>query len=55
MRGRVGNKALPKLEKDLEFEVKSNKEYEIELIINTMVYGQWKNNNQMPSFYYLVL
>ncbi len=37
-RGRV-NKALSNPEKDLEFEVGGNKEYEIETIIDSTVYG----------------
>ena len=50
---RVDNKALPEPEK--EFEAGDNKEYEVEIIINSTVYGQQANNNQMPGLYYLVL
>ncbi len=49
----MDNKALPKPEK--EFEVGGDKEYEFEAIIDSAVYGQQANNNQMPGFYYLVL
>ncbi len=50
------DKALPDSEKDLGFEAKGNKEYEVEAIINSAVYGQQANNsNQMPGLYYLVL
>ena len=56
MRNRwVDNKALPKPEKDVKFEAKSNKEYKIEAIINSAMYGQQANNDQMLSLYYLVL
>ncbi len=34
------NKALPEPEKDMEFEAKGNKEYEVEAIIDSAVYGQ---------------
>ena len=34
------DKALPEPEKKLEFKAGGNKEYEIEAIINSMVYGQ---------------
>ncbi len=47
----MDNKALPEPEK--EFEVGDNKEYEVETIIDSAVYGQ-QANNQMPSFYYLI-
>ncbi len=39
-KGRVDNKALPKKEKELEFEAGGNKEYEVEAIIDSAVYGQ---------------
>ncbi len=48
------DKALPELEKDLEFEAGDNKEYEVEAIINSALYSQ-QANNQMPGLYYLVL
>ena len=54
-RGQVNNKTLLKLEKDMELEIGSNKEYKIKAIIDSMVYGQQANNNQMSGFYYLVL
>ncbi len=47
----VDNKALSESEK--EFEVGDNKEYEIEVIIDSAIYGQ-QANNQIPSLYYLV-
>ncbi len=52
-KGRV-DKALPKPEKEFEFEVGDNKEYEVEAIIDSAVYDQ-QANNQMPGLYYLVL
>ncbi len=36
-KGQVDNKALPESEK--EFEVRDNKEYEVEKIINSVVYS----------------
>ncbi len=53
-KGRVDSKALPEPEKELEFEAGGNKEYEVEAIINSAVYGQ-QANNQMPDLYYLIL
>ncbi len=53
-KGRVDNKALPEPEKELEFEARSNKKYEVEAIIDSAVYGQ-QVNNQMLGLYYLVL
>ena len=50
----MDNKALPKPEKELEFEAGDNKEYEVEAIIDSAVYGQQANNDQMPGLYYLV-
>ncbi len=52
-RGQV-DKALPKPEKDVEFEAGGNKEYEVEAIIDSAVYSQ-QANYQMPDLYYLVL
>ncbi len=49
------NKALLEPEKDLEFEAGGNKEYKVKAIINSVVYGQWVNSNQMLGLYYLVL
>ncbi len=49
---RVDNKALPKPEK--EFEAEDHKEYEVEAIIDSVVYGQQANNSQMPGLYYLI-
>ena len=51
----MDNKALLEPEKDMEFEVRGNKEYKIKAIIDNAVYGQQTNNNKMPGFYYLVL
>ncbi len=51
-KGRVDNKALPEPEK--EFEARGDKDYEVEAIINSTVYGQQANSNQMPGLYYLV-
>ncbi len=48
------DKALPEPEKDLEFEAGGDKEYEVEAIIESIVYGQ-QTNDQMPGLYYLVL
>ncbi len=50
----MDSNTLPKPEKELEFEAGGNKEYEVEAIINSVVYGQ-QANNQMPGLYYLVL
>ncbi len=47
---------LPKPEKDLEFEVGGNKEYEVKAIVDSIVYGQQINgNDQILALYYLVL
>ena len=54
-KGRVNRKALPEPEKELEFEVGDNKKYEIEAIIDSAIYYQQANNNQMPGLYYLIL
>ena len=51
----MDNKALPKPEKDMEFKVEGDKKYEIKAIINSTIYGQQANSNQMPGLYYLVL
>ena len=34
------NKPLSESEKDLEFEVRSNKKYEVKAIIDSAIYGQ---------------
>ncbi len=36
----VDNKALPEPEKELEFEARGNKKYEVEAIIDSAVYSQ---------------
>ncbi len=55
IRKRRVDKSHPKPEKDLEFEARGNKEYEVEAIINSAVYGQQANNsNQMPGLCYFV-
>ena len=41
----VDNKALPKPERQLEFEARDNKEYEIKAIIDGAVYSHKANNN----------
>ncbi len=47
---------LPEPERELEFEVKGNKVYEVKAIINSMVDSQQTNDsNQMSGLYYLVL
>ncbi len=51
----MDNKALPEPEKELEFEVEGDKKYEVEAIIDSTVYGQQANSNQIPGLYYLVL
>ena len=54
-KGRV-NKALPELEKELEFEASGNKDDKVKAIIDHAVYDQQaSNSNQMPGFYDLVL
>ncbi len=52
-KGRVDNKALSESEKELEFEARGNKEYEVEAIIDSAVYDQ-KVNDQILGLYYLV-
>ena len=51
----MDNKTLSELEKELKFEAKDNKQYEVKAIIDSAIYGQQANNNQMPDLYYLVL
>ncbi len=48
------DKALPEPEKEVEFEAGDNKEYEVEAIIDSVVYGQ-QANDQIPGLYYLIL
>ncbi len=48
-KGRV-DKALPEPEKEVEFEAGDNKEYEVEAIIDSVVYSQ-QANDQMPGLY----
>ena len=48
------DKALPEPEKELEFEAGDNKEYEIKAIINSAVYSQRTNSDQMPGLNYFV-
>ncbi len=52
---RVDNKALPDSENDVELKAEGNKEYKVETIIDSVVYGQQANSNQIPGLYYLVL
>ncbi len=54
-KGRVDNKALPEPETKLEFEAGGDKEYEVKAIIDSAVYDQQPNSNQIPGLYYLVL
>ena len=51
--GRVDNKALPEPEK--VFEAGNDKEYKVGIIIDSTVYGQQANSNQIPGLHYLVL
>ncbi len=56
MRKRRVNKTLSEPEKDLEFEARGNKEYEIETIIDSIMYGQQANNSdQILGLYYRIL
>ena len=45
------NQALPELKK---FQVRDNKEYKVQVIIDSAVYGQ-QANNQIPGLYHLIL
>ena len=49
------NKALIEPDKDMEFEARVDKEYEVEAIIYSAIYSQQANNNQKPGLYYLIL
>ncbi len=48
------DKVLPEPEKDVKFEAKGNKEYKVKPIIDSAVYDQQANSDQMPGLYYLV-
>lgn len=48
------NKKTP-LKPGIKFEIRDNNKYEVEIIINSAVYGKEVVNNQMPDFYYLIL
>ncbi len=50
----IRKKQVHQLPKPKKFEVGDNKEYEIEAIINNVVYSK-KTNGQMSDLYYLVL
>ena len=52
-KGQVDNKSL--LESEKEFEAGDDKEYEVKIIIISIVYGQQINSNQMPGLYYFIL
>ncbi len=39
----------------MEFEFRGNKKYEVKITIDSAVYGQQVNSNQMLGLYYLVL
>ena len=54
-RGQVYNKALLGPEKNMEFQAKSDNEYEVKAIIDSAMYDQQTKNNQMLGLYYLVL
>ncbi len=49
------NKALSEPEKEVEFKARGNKEYEVKAIIDSAVYSQQANSDQMPDLYYFVL
>ncbi len=49
MRKRRVDIVLPDPEKDVEFEAGNNKEYEVKAIIDSAVYGQQANNDQIPG------
>ena len=51
----MDNKALPEPKKELEFEARDNKEYEVKAIINNAVYGKQANNDKMLGIYYFIL
>ena len=41
----MDNKALPKPKKDLEFEARGDKEYEVKATIDSAMYSQQANSN----------
>ncbi len=50
------NNTLLEPEKDLKFEARDKKEYEIKAIIDTVMYSQQANGkDQMSGLYYLIL
>ena len=51
----MDKKTLLKPEKKLEFEAKNNKKYEVKAIIDSAIYSQQANNDQMLGLYYFVL
>ncbi len=53
-RKRRVDKVLPEPENDVEFKAGDDKEYEFEAIVDSVVYGQQANSDQMPGLYYLV-
>ncbi len=53
-KGRINEKTLLELKKEIEFEAGDNKEYEVKAIIDSAVYGK-EANNQILGLYYLVL
>ncbi len=56
MRKKRVDNAQPEPEKDLEFEAKGNKAYEVKAIIVSAMYSHQTNgNNQIPGLYYLIL
>ena len=44
-RGQIDNKALSEPEKDLEFEARDDKKYEVKAIIDNAMYNQQANSN----------
>ena len=51
----VDNKTLLEPEMDMKIKFGDNKEYKIKAIINSAIYSQQTNSNQMLSLYYLIL
>ena len=49
----VNEKTLSELEIELEFQVRNNKEYKVETIINSIKYSKLANN-KILSLYYLI-
>ncbi len=54
-KGQVDNKALPEPENNLAFTVKGSKKYEVKAIIDSVVYDQQVNSNEIPGLYYFIL